>query len=265
MKWIKYISLSIVVLALFAGGIAFDIFVIKKFSKQATISPNSPSVATIITQDLSAMSKNTPQNFHAYPIIKESIALRNAESLGNEDRLMITQSFNETIKIINASKVCTGGSYNLQPIEYFAGNTLKRGYSASLNMECTFQASQKDNYQQVLNEIMNIANKNPLLEFGVPNITPFISQDEQRQSEQNLRGDLIIQAKELAAYYTKALALKCHLSKMTFHSIPTPRPYAFNAKSANYSSVSSEVNNIILPTPKEEEIELGAKVTLECQ
>ncbi|EMZ41111.1 hypothetical protein C826_00121 [Helicobacter bilis WiWa] len=37
MRWVKFISVACIVLCLFAGGIAFDIFVVQKFTHKNVV------------------------------------------------------------------------------------------------------------------------------------------------------------------------------------------------------------------------------------
>lgn len=259
MGWVKGISISIIVLCLFIGGILFDIFVIKKYFNKDF----GDSKDMLISQSVSIKKKIKPTTFSVRLDISGNDKLRALSSLDSTERVKITQSFNDIINAINASSgVCSGGSYYVRLQDYYADNTRKNGYVANMNIDCEFIESKKSVYDTFLNKVNSIVDSSGFLAVSIPPINGVITQEENEKYAQELQLELVSKIDSMKAQYEKKLNAKCGISNLDFNSMQYPvfreNAVLMSAKSAGESYDSA------LPVLKEEDIESKANIVLRC-
>lgn len=269
MVWVKNISIAILVLLVFVGGVFFDIFVIEKFNNKDEIK-ESKHIA--ITQNVSVSKKVLPQTFSTQLNISGTSKLKEKTSMESSEKNKLIETFNNIINIIKENKICDGGAFHINLTNFWENNTNKMGYDAGMNISCEFKQDAHATYNEILSKISKIIDSNEYLEMPIPPIHAIITNDEYEKYTQGLRYDLITKVNNLKNEYAKQLNSVCSIAKVDYTQNRGISNLAYNspvmlAKSANSGSISKEnaINiNGELPIVKESELRADANVALLC-
>ncbi|RDU67524.1 hypothetical protein CQA53_00415 [Helicobacter didelphidarum] len=262
MFWVKSISIAVVLLALFVGGILFDIFVVKKMPVSLH-SGNKDSLK--ISQQIKVNKMVTPTSFRVRIAIRGNMKLRLLTTINEVERQQIMTTFNTIIALIKEnSSICSGGENSIGPEEYWENNgKTKQGYNAIIQARCEFNESQKDTYITFLNKVIVATQANDLLAVSVPPLESFVPEKERAKYTGELKDSIIQQAKDMSQYYAKNLSTTCKISKIDFPYVHFPMSMVLNAKSVVADSDTRI--DVKLPVPEEQEVRIDANVEISCE
>ena len=207
------------------------------------------------SQNLYDSTKILPDVFTSTPRFFQSASLANKTRLSKEEKEGIARSFNAILDLASKDKICTGGSYNLEPNFYYEqGKKIQKGYNLSAFFSCEIKADEIEKYQKLLSDMSNIASLNGLFEMSVPSLNARISNEMLRKAEKESINRILLQARQLSKDYSKNLDTKCYIRSINFTNRQT-QPRAVMMK--------AEIPNI--PVTDEKDIEKIASISFYCE
>lgn len=96
MRWVKFIGVACIVLCLFAGGIAFDIFVVQKFTHKNVVEATQNNHIEI-SQSIETSKDIKPDLLQMELSIVESKILKNTPTLTESQSHYIPLSLQKTL------------------------------------------------------------------------------------------------------------------------------------------------------------------------
>lgn len=228
------------------------------------------------TQNLYDSSKILPDSFVSTPRFFASNQLSTKTKLSEEEKEKITRTFNDIIILASKNKICTGGSYSLEPTfhyDYKSGKQTQKGYSFNASFNCEINTNQLEEYKELISSMSKIASLSGLISMNVPSLNATISNELLRKSEEESINKILTLANESSIRYSKSINYKCKIKNINFSSRqirPAPRVLTEKSNTASFDKfdkIVGTVNNIgpVLPVIDEENMEKSALVTFYCE
>lgn len=276
MQWVKIIVTAVVVLCLFAGGIAFDIFVVQKFTNKNTIVAESKQEEqTEITQNIEASTKVKPSLLKMHIGITSSNMLFNTQSLTEAQRDGITKQLDSILQLSqNYKSICKYKPYIFEPrLSYIPDNVGKNtqigGYNVNFNMDCQMQEADYKSYEDFISQVKKIVYKDGWLDFRIEAFDLALTESMQKEQGQILRELAIKNANELTAEYSKNLGAKCSLVAISFGQNIIPRSILSTLDStanATYTNIMPEKLDVktLMENARDLPVSLNANLRIVC-
>lgn len=220
MRWVKFIGVACIVLCLFAGGIAFDIFVVQKFTHKNVVEATQNNHIEI-SQSIETSKDIKPDLLQMELSIVESKILKNTPTLTESQREHITKKLDSIITLAQANKdICKYSPYTFGPTEtYDYKNEMKAGYSIALNIKCKMKEETYKQYEEFVSQIKKVVYQDEWLDFRNHAFKFVLSDSLQETQKVALREQSIKQANTLKDEYSKNLNAKCNITNMSFLNI----------------------------------------------
>lgn len=259
MAWVKNISIALLTIMLFAGGIVFYIFVIEKWRNKGVLNTSNLNINQLI--ELKKSIK--PSTFQVQIEIVGSNKLNDMESLDSKAKEKILQDFNAVVGVLKEhSNICSGGIYSLGLKNFYYNNTKKRTYDAQNTIECRFTQNDNNAYNDLLTKISKIIESNEYLTLNIPPINPIITDTQYQQSTQELKYELVKKSEDIKKEYEKLLQTKCNIRNINFENV---YPIYREAKMALAMDAAGVQNSSVeLPLAKAQDISSRANISIEC-
>lgn len=246
MQWLRFFGIAVVVLGLFAGGIAFDIFVVQHFTKEGKAEVVAATKKPIqINQDFQVKQEVKPSILQMSLEIMDANALSITPTLTEQQRNQITQKLDSIIKLTQANKtICQHKPYAFGPRTSGVGQ--ERGYFARLNVNCKMNESEYKQYEDYIAQIKKIVHEDEWLDFKINAFEFLPTEAEQAAQEKILRELAIKQANELVSEYGQNLKAKCAIGSLSFgqSSLPYRDNYYVSSSRALGKALDISVQNI---------------------
>lgn len=245
MQWVKIIGTAVIVLCLFIGGIAFDIFVVQHFTNK-NIVESKQSNQTEITQNIEVTNKVKSNLLKMSVGITPSNKLFTTPSLTEEQRENIIQQLNSILKLSQTYKnICRYQPYVFEPRSNYVGQDLQiRGYNVRFNIDCKMQETEYSSYEEFISQVKKIVYKDSWLDFRIKAFDFDLTESLQKEQDSILRKLAIKNANDLVAEYGKNLETKCTLASMSFGQNAMPinmlSEVGFAPKSLNYENSTAQ-------------------------
>ncbi len=246
MRWVKIISIGVLFLCLFVGGIAFDIFVVQKFSHRGDsvmLANNAMNDNLKLEQNIHVSKMLEPTMLKTSLEIVESNVLSNLQEIATNQRDNITKTLDIIVKLAQDNKdICRVSPYFISPYYKFEdqNNSQKRSYKISMKIDCKMDKTKYEDYKKFFNKILEHVDSNEFLDisFGFIDFVP--SKTQIADYESQLRQTAIEQAQALSLKYNESLKAKCNISNIRFGhtSLPTTRNNSIQMVLARDSHVS---------------------------
>lgn len=256
-NFLKGLAIGLLCILCFILGVVFNVEFLK------TQSENKQINAFIFKTQLETSNKLKPNTYLSSPNFSASNLLSNKQSLSAEDKLAITKSFNAIIERIKQDKICSGGTYSVEPTFYYkdgVSNVSGQRFFASLN--CEFEANQLDTYNTLMQDIDKIARDGGYFSVNLPALEASFTQEELVKNNQILFQALLKKALEGENNFSKDLNKICKLkdfeSQDNAHFAPILKASLLSASSKKEGFSSS------LPVVGEQTQILSAFASYEC-
>lgn len=214
MRWVKLTSIVCIVLCLFAGGIAFDIFIVQKFTYKNTLESRQDNQIEIL-QSIEISRDIKPDLLQTNIGIVGGRTLENS-SLTDSNRELITKKLDSIAAIVKANKdICKYIPY-YQPVIH-DNNNEKRIGNTYLNIECNIHETNNKQYEDLISQIKNIVDQDEWLDFNFNSFMFALSDSAQTSQEAMLREQIIKKANDIGNEYSKNLNAKCNIAQMLFN------------------------------------------------
>lgn len=232
MRWIKFIGITCIVLCLFAGGTAFDIFVVQKFAYKDIVESNQSNQIEI-SQSVETSQNVKPDLLQMEISIVESKILGATSALTESQREHITKKLDSIITLTQANNdICKYSPYTFGPVEFYNyQNEKKAGYNIYLNIKCKIQETTYKQYEELMSQIKKLVYQDEWLDFRNYSFNFSLSDSIQKAQEVTLREQIIKQANMLKDEYSKNLNAQCHIANMSLHGNTM---YAMERKNLDY-------------------------------
>lgn len=259
---IKNIAINFALLVLFTGGIALGYYLAQPSTIFFTRDHAETKDSLFIKQSLHTYIQVTPSMFVATPHIGGSPKLLATETLTKEEQSSIMQTMNAIAEKVQASNICDGGSYSLNPKKYWVKDVAKSGYEALQSMRCKFKEDDKKSYEALLNDITQIVQANTFLTLSIPQITPIVDiVDYNKELYEARLGMLKDVHRKFLQDYQDTLGAKCSLADVNFVENQMPRPYYAKA---NMVMQAPSADSVVLPTIGTEEHKVEIEFSVHC-
>ncbi len=218
MRWVKFIGIACIVLCLFAGGIAFDIFVVQKFTHKNVIETTQDNHMEV-SQTIATSKDIKPDLLQMDMSIIESKTLRDTSTLTESQREHITKKLDSIITLAQANKdICKYSPYAFGPTEtYDYKSERKAGYSISLNIKCKMKEDTYKQYEELMSQIKKIVYQDEWLDFKNHSFKFVLSDSLQETQKIALREQILKQANTLKDEYSKNLNAKCSIAQISLY------------------------------------------------
>lgn len=277
MQWFKIISVAIVALCLFAGGIAFDIFVVQNFTNKSiadkNITESNRSKQLEITQNIEVTNKIKPNLLKMSIGITSSNTLSTTSSLTEVQREHITKQLNAILQLSqNYKGICKYKPYVFEPrfshTESQSGQI--SGYNVSFNIDCKMQEADYNSYEDFISQVKKIIYNDSWLDFKIRAFDFALTDSLQKEQEPILRELAIKNANGLVAEYNKNFDAKCNIASISFeqNAIQVDMLSAVNttSNSINYESMPAQLDiKTLMANAADLPISLDANLQIICQ
>ncbi|MBZ7994303.1 hypothetical protein AVCANL279_01465 [Campylobacter canadensis] len=206
-NFLKGLSLGILLLVFFLFGLV-STKAIEYFTKD-----NSSSIES----EIEVLKEIEFDLFSAKIKISESAFLSKDKDYNDKEK--IEDIFSNISALLKESKICYGGSYELNPnYSYKDGLRSKEGYKINSIISCTFAKNDLEKYRNLLNNLDELANKDNLIVINSPLLEPNLSAAKIKESEEILNQMLKEKLDEKLVFYSEFSKKTCKFAKISIFS-----------------------------------------------
>lgn len=226
---------------------------------EVVFAQNSP---IIIKKSIAQIEYIKPKYLFSNISIESSSLLRNIGELKDEVRKSINTTLNDVIDVAKKNDICSGGSYSITPIINYEKNNRKTiGQYVNFMLNCKFDATNKESYNDILAQINSLVSINKFLVLPQPSVMYQITQDEINVKKELMFEEFLIDSKELTNKYSKALDKECFIS-----SISSSDTYSMPRNQVSMMAKSSDMlDSTYTNIPLENETQVRMDIILELQ
>ena len=251
-NFFKGLGIGLLCILCFVAGVIFNV----QFLKSQNTPKNS---AFSFTSNIEVFNKLRPQTFSSSPNFTASNTLSNKESLSSEDKVALTNNFNAVLEKVKQSKICTGGSYSVEPtFLYKDGVQIIKGQRFFASLDCEFKENELGTYNALMNEVDKISKQGGFFSVNLPALNAVFTDKELLENDKILQNLLIKEALNNAQNYSKDINKTCALKSLSPENariVPVLRSNLMSAK-ADFSSS--------LPATNEQAQKMSALAQYEC-
>ncbi|EAI3821862.1 hypothetical protein YN80_03715 [Campylobacter coli] len=251
LAFFKGLGIGFLCLVLFVAGVIFNV----EFLNQ-----NKTAQTLNFSRNIETSMQAKPDIFRANINFWANENLSTQILLSNEDKIQISNTFNQILERSKKENFCSGGSFSLEPnFSYKDGVQTPKGQRLHANLECEFKADKLEDFNKLLNDLNSIVAKSEFIGISTPALEPKFSKQTLKDNKEKLYSDLLKKAYSYEKIYSLDLNKTCMLKNLNIESIPNFYPRALNSmKSADNIELS-------LPIIKDEEQSISGTALFICK
>lgn len=255
-SFFKGLGLGLLCIICFVAGVILNVEFLKTQQTPMT-------KGFTFTSNIEVLNKLTPKTFTSSPNFSASNTLSNKESLSSEEKAALMSSFNAVIEKVAQSKICSGGSYSLEPsFLYKDGVQIIKGQRFFASLDCEFKESELSAYNALMSEVDKISRQGGFFSVNLPALSAVFTDDELLENDKLLERLLIKEALNSAQSYSKELNQTCALKSLSPENarvVPVLRSSLMSAKAGGAADFSAA-----LPVTSEQSQKMSGVATYEC-
>ncbi|ELQ6736347.1 SIMPL domain-containing protein [Campylobacter coli] len=251
LAFFKGLGIGFLCLVLFVAGVIFNVEFLNKNKTTQTLN---------FSRSIETSMEAKPDIFHANINFWANENLSTQTFLSNEDKIQISNTFNQILERSKKENFCSSGSFSLEPnFSYKDGVQTPKGQRLHANLECEFTADKLENFNKLLNDLNSIIAKSEFIGISTPALEPKFSKQTLKDNKEKLYSELLKKAYSYEKIYSLDLNKTCILKNLNIESIPNFYPRALNSmKSADNMELS-------LPIVKDEEQSISGTALIICK
>lgn len=236
-------------LILFVAGAAFSEFVLH--GKDAT---NSDTI--ILSATFRADKNIVPTNFSAHTYFTFANEIK---SIDKDKKTKIDEIFSQIISVAKSSGICTGGSYAIEPRDFYSDNGERIIYQdLRASLDCEFAAERSSEYFDLTTKIYEILEKDKIISMSVAPLNSKISDAQTKTTKNELQSIILKDAKDYAQASSRDLGKTCKIVSIVFYD------EFLNASENSNAILTGAKSDKSIPIVKEDNLSVSANFTFEC-
>lgn len=246
-SFFKGLGIGLLCLVLFILGVVFN--------TEFLGLKNQNFSALQLTRDIKVYNEITPNIYRANLTFSSSNELSQKNSIDQEDKTLIANTFKELSARIAKENFCKGGSYSLKPNYTYNQEEKKiNGYNLYSNFTCNISKEKIKDYEILSKDLENIITNNPLIILQNQALQASFDEKTLDENKEKLYELALKKAYEKNDYYSKTLSKICSIKNINF-----------DTNQARLMSLSANYDNLVLPIADKQTQELEAKIIFECK
>ncbi|TXE88044.1 DUF541 domain-containing protein [Campylobacter volucris] len=246
-SFFKGLGIGLLCLVLFILGVVFN--------TEFLGLKNQNFSALQLTRDIKVYNEITPNIYRANLTFSSSNELSQKNSIDQEDKTLIANTFKELSARIAKENFCKGGSYSLKPNYTYNQEEKKiNGYNLYSNFTCNISKEKIKDYEILSKDLENIITNNPLIILQNQALQASFDEKTLDENKEKLYELALKKAYEKNEYYSKTLSKICSIKNINF-----------DTNQARLMSLSANYDNLVLPIADKQTQELEAKIIFECK
>ncbi|EAJ5536445.1 hypothetical protein C9E03_10005, partial [Campylobacter coli] len=178
LAFFKGLGIGFLCLVLFVAGVIFNVEFLNKNKTTQTLN---------FSRSIETSMEAKPDIFHANINFWANENLSTQTFLSNEDKIQISNTFNQILERSKKENFCSGRSFSLEPnFSYKDGVQTPKGQRLHANLECEFTADKLENFNKLLNDLNSIIAKSEFIGISTPALEPKFSKQTLKDNKEKL-------------------------------------------------------------------------------